>query len=149
MTLTTQELNELIYCLGHVAKDKENNMVFRDVALELYIKLNEELEKRVAEEEVKQSKVVSKQTAVEWLVEQLKEFKISKDKWNYDWEDSTYLIYLIEQAKEMEKEQSFTEISDEEIEKIAKEYVLYNESKRNWVVEGMKLYREQLKKKEL
>ena len=40
-----------------------------------------------------------------------------------------------------------TEISDDEIEKIAKEYVLYNESKRNWVVEGMKLYREQLKLK--
>lgn len=40
----------------------------------------------------------------------------------------------------------FNEISDDEIEKIAKEYVLYNESKRNWVVEGMKLYREKLKK---
>lgn len=43
---------------------------------------------------------------------------------------------------------SQTEISDEEIEKIAKEHVLYNESKRNWVVEGMKLYREQLKRKQ-
>lgn len=37
-------------------------------------------------------------------------------------------------------------ITDNEIDKIAKEYVLYNESKRNWVVEGMKLYREKLSK---
>lgn len=93
---------------------------------------------------------MSKQTAVEWLVEQLKEFKISKDKWNYDWEDSTYLIYLIEQAKQMEKEQSFTEISDEEIEKSAKEWyekegwVHYKAEIRAWV-SACKWYREQLK----
>jgi hypothetical protein len=37
-------------------------------------------------------------------------------------------------------------LTDNEIDKIAKEYVLYNESKRNWVVEGMKLYREKLSK---
>lgn len=37
--------------------------------------------------------------------------------------------------------------SDEEIEKIAKEYVLYNESKRNWVIEGMKLYKKMIKNK--
>lgn len=41
---------------------------------------------------------------------------------------------------------SQTEISDEEIEKVAKEYVLYNDQKRAWVIEGMKLYREQFKK---
>jgi hypothetical protein len=39
------------------------------------------------------------------------------------------------------------EISDEEIIKLANEYILYNYSKRQWVIEGMKLYREQLKKK--
>ena len=39
------------------------------------------------------------------------------------------------------------EISDEEITKLANEYILYNDSKRQWVIEGMKLYREQLKNK--
>ena len=43
--------------------------------------------------------------------------------------------------------QNQTEISDEEIEKAAKEYVLYNDQKRAWVIEGMKLYRKQLKNK--
>jgi ribosomal protein L32 len=43
--------------------------------------------------------------------------------------------------------QNQQEISDEEIEKAAKEYVLYNDQKRAWVIEGMKLYREQLKSK--
>jgi histidinol-phosphate/aromatic aminotransferase/cobyric acid decarboxylase-like protein len=38
------------------------------------------------------------------------------------------------------------EISDEEIEKLANEHILYNDSKRQWVIEGMKLYREHLKK---
>jgi hypothetical protein len=38
-------------------------------------------------------------------------------------------------------------ISDEEIIKLANEYILYNDSKRQWVIEGMKLYREQFKKK--
>ena len=73
----------------------------------------------------------------------------------------TKMVVNWDRYLEMEKEQLenarpqiisncvIMEISDEEIEKIAKEYVLYNESKRNWVVEGMKLYREQLKKKEL
>ena len=37
------------------------------------------------------------------------------------------------------------EISDEEITKLANEHILYNDSKRQWVIEGMKLYREQLK----
>lgn len=41
-----------------------------------------------------------------------------------------------------------TEISDEEITKLANEHILYNDSKRQWVVEGMKLYREQLKQKQ-
>ena len=39
------------------------------------------------------------------------------------------------------------EISDEEITKLANEYILYNDSKRQWVIEGMKLYREHLKNK--
>jgi hypothetical protein len=37
------------------------------------------------------------------------------------------------------------EISDEKIIKLANEHILYNDSKRQWVIEGMKLYREQLK----
>ena len=37
------------------------------------------------------------------------------------------------------------EISDKEITKLASEHILYNDSKRQWVIEGMKLYREQLK----
>jgi len=40
------------------------------------------------------------------------------------------------------------EISDEEITKLANEHVLYNDSKRQWVIEGMKLYREQLKQRQ-
>ena len=79
---------------------------------------------------------MAQQTAVEWLENKMATFNIHFFK---------ELKEAFEQAKQIEKEQK--EISDEEIEKIAKEYVLYNESKRNWVVEGMKLYREQLKLK--
>jgi hypothetical protein len=43
------------------------------------------------------------------------------------------------------KKDGVYEISDEEIEKLANEHILYNDSKRQWVIEGMKLYREQLK----
>ena len=39
-------------------------------------------------------------------------------------------------------------LSDEEIDKIAKEHILYNDSKRQWFIEGMKIYREQFKKKQ-
>jgi len=39
------------------------------------------------------------------------------------------------------------EISDEEIIKLANEHILYNDSKRQWVIEGMKLYKKQLKNK--
>jgi hypothetical protein len=42
---------------------------------------------------------------------------------------------------------SQTEISDEEIVSLANEHILYNDSKRQWVIEGMKLYREHLKNK--
>ena len=117
-----------------------------------------------------------KQTAVEWLLNQIDLETISK----YDKQ--------FVQAKEMEKEQivntykqaqvlvvlddtkraeqfyyetyesngsddhlpdvrEMVEISDEEITKLANEYILYNDSKRQWVIEGMKLYREQFKKK--
>jgi|688.fasta_scaffold457668_4 hypothetical protein len=37
-------------------------------------------------------------------------------------------------------------LSDNDIESLAKDYILYNDSKRQWVIEGMKLYREQLKR---
>jgi len=39
------------------------------------------------------------------------------------------------------------EISDEEITKLTNEHILYNNSKKQWVIEGMKLYREKLKTK--
>jgi hypothetical protein len=39
------------------------------------------------------------------------------------------------------------ELSDEEIEQLAKDYILYNDSKRQWYIEGMKIYREQLRNK--
>ena len=51
--------------------------------------------------------------------------------------------YHIFDTNEMVSSQ--TEISDEEITKLANEHILYNDSKRQWVIEGMKLYREQLK----
>jgi hypothetical protein len=37
------------------------------------------------------------------------------------------------------------ELSDAAIEQQASEHILYNDSKKQWVIEGMKLYREQLK----
>jgi len=37
------------------------------------------------------------------------------------------------------------EISDEEIIKLANEHILYNDSKRQWVIEGMKLYKKHIK----
>jgi len=39
------------------------------------------------------------------------------------------------------------ELSETEIERIASEHILYNDSKKQWVIEGMKLYREQLMNK--
>jgi hypothetical protein len=39
------------------------------------------------------------------------------------------------------------EISDEEIIKLANEYILYNDYERHWIIEGMKLYKKQLKNK--
>ena len=37
------------------------------------------------------------------------------------------------------------ELSDAEIEKMASEHILYNDLKKQWVIEGMKIYREHLK----
>jgi hypothetical protein len=48
-------------------------------------------------------------TAVEWLVEELKSRSIDLSKWNND---------LLEQAKEMEKEQAKTMYSEEEVTKL-------------------------------
>ena len=53
------------------------------------------------------------------------------------------IIEITKLAKELEKEQMCI-LSDEKIENLAKGYVLYNDDKRNWVMEGMKLYRDQL-----
>lgn len=39
------------------------------------------------------------------------------------------------------------ELSDSEIENLASKHILYNDSKKQWVIEGMKLYREHLKTK--
>jgi hypothetical protein len=40
------------------------------------------------------------------------------------------------------------ELSETEIEKLASDHILYNDSKKQWVIEGMKLYREHLKSRE-
>lgn len=121
---------------------------------------------------------MSKQTAIDWLFQQL--WETPKDKLTW--------YSILKEAKAMKKEQiintfkeaqvlmvmdstkraeqfyyetyesngsddhlpdvrKMVEISDEEITKLANEYILYNDSKRQWVIEGMKLYREQLKKK--
>jgi len=125
---------------------------------------------------------MSKQTAVDWLYNNL------KSHFEHDGDLLEVVHFSLEQAKAMEKEQiintfkqaqvlmvmdstkraeqyynetyesngsddhlpdvrEMVEISDEEITKLANEYILYNDSKRQWVIEGMKLYREQLKKK--
>ena len=92
---------------------------------------------------------------LEWFVKNPKceEIVVEREKavgYTEDRQRTFYGKYKIIIPKEEPKQETSaqTEISDEEIEKIAKEYVLYNESKRNWVVEGMKLYREQFKKKQ-
>jgi hypothetical protein len=84
-------------------------------------------------------------TAVEWLIKEIEK---------HDKEFSYFYNAEIEKALEMEKQQMFKgseletfEISDEEIEKMAQEYVLYNDAKRSWVIEGAKWYREQLKQR--
>jgi len=122
---------------------------------------------------------MSKQTAVEWLYNNL------KSHFEHDGDLLEVVQFSFDQAKAMEKEQmedswidgmnsdnghfgtseqyynktyeskesddhigdanEMVEISDEEIIKLANEYILYNDSKRQWVIEGMKLYREQLK----
>ena len=69
-----------------------------------------------------------KQTAVEWLVSKI---------------DIMLPSYLIDQAKEMEKQQ--TEISDEEIAEIAEEFELTNGI--YGFKQGVKWYKEQLKNK--
>ena len=40
------------------------------------------------------------------------------------------------------------EITDDEIEKLASQHILYNDLKKQCVIEGMKLYREHLKSKQ-
>lgn len=125
---------------------------------------------------------MSKQTAIDWLYNNL------KSHFEHDGDLLEVVHFSLEQAKAMEKEQiintfkqaqvlmvmdstkraeqyynetyesngsddhlpdvrEMVEISDEEITKLANEYILYNDSKRQWVIEGMKLYREQLKNK--
>jgi hypothetical protein len=77
---------------------------------------------------------MSKQTAVEWLIEKLEE-PILKLSW--------YKEYLYEQAKQMEKDH--LEISDEEIEKAAWERYTGDSARLGWI-EACKWYREQLRK---
>ena len=72
--------------------------------------------------------------AVEWLVNEIQSFGI----------DTKFINNAIEQAKEIEKQQ--TEISDEEIEKFADEELGTIRSDFDFgVIQGMKWYREQLK----
>jgi hypothetical protein len=75
-------------------------------------------------------------TAVEWLIDEL-----SKPQYPHD------LRKICNQALEMEKQQM--EISDEEIEKAAKEYIIkFNLDVQFYTfIDGAKWYREQLKQR--
>jgi len=53
--------------------------------------------------------------------------------------------FIQDKLKEKDFDNNKQELSDDEITKLANEYILYNNSKRDWVIEGMKLYREKLK----
>jgi hypothetical protein len=77
----------------------------------------------------------NKMTAVDFIFSQLPD--------EYTTTRQGFEVY--KQAKEMDKEQR--QLSEEEMDMTAKEYVLYNDQKRDWVIEGMKLYREKLKNK--
>jgi hypothetical protein len=81
----------------------------------------------------------NKMTAVEWVLQYLNNVKPN------EFCSIEKIKELLEQAKQMEKEQR--QLSEEEMDMTAKEYVLYNDQKRDWVIEGMKLYREKLKNK--
>ena len=103
----------------------------------------------------------NKQTAVEWLLATLEQNSII----DLDWVDSDTYYTIINEAKQMEKEQnnhteehlemvsSQTEISDDEIEKqaltFAKEESYGSLSTDLWkgYVFGAQWYRKQLKKK--
>ena len=76
----------------------------------------------------------NKETAVEWLFHQL--WEEPKDKFTW--------YAILKKAKEMEKEQ--TEISDEEVEDKAEEFEFTNGI--YGFKQGVKWYREQLKKKQ-
>ena len=79
-----------------------------------------------------------KQTAVDYLYNQIKSFGI----------DTGFLNKSFEQAKEMEKQQ--VEISDEEIEKAGWDYELnqIGDGYEHHFIEGAKWYREQLKSRQ-
>jgi isopropylmalate/homocitrate/citramalate synthase len=95
---------------------------------------------------IKKVITMTQQTAVEWLVKSL------SDRMYIHCPDFGHTIIdkLVEQAKEIEKKQSQPEISDEEIEKAAFDYVEDSEEDK-WTatltfIAGCKWYREQLKK---
>ena len=58
-----------------------------------------------------------------------------------------HIEHNLDEIEKSKKPINPNEISDEQIECLAKEHILYNDAKRQWLIEGMKLYREQLKKK--
>ena len=80
-------------------------------------------------------------TAVEWLMQTLEQNNII----DLDIIDSDKYYTIIDQAKEMEKQQ--TEISDEEIKKAGNYFypLLGEQSKKSLWINGCKWYREQLK----
>ena len=90
--------------------------------------------------------------SIEWLMQTLEQNNII----DLDIIDSDKYYTIIDQAKEMEKQQ--TEISDEEIKKWAKEYTCKeydrlifdyeNYDTYDDFINGAKKYREQLKKKQ-
>lgn len=50
MNLTTAELNELIYCVGHTLNENDT-LVDREIARKLLTRLNDELEYRLSNDQ--------------------------------------------------------------------------------------------------
>ena len=84
-----------------------------------------------------------KQTAVEWLIEQMKKCNMTVSVHNTSHQNVMDFYKAIDQAKEMEKEQAERMYSEEEVENILIEYVKTNPTKPYRVVQWF----EQFKKK--
>lgn len=93
---------------------------------------------KMTEEEWQAAERAQIGTKQETAEDAAKEYMIKK------YQKGTYLGKLFIAGAKWQKEQ---EISDEEMTKLANEHIVYNDYERHWIIEGMKLYREQLKTK--